>query len=162
MGRHVLRGLSDSLYVSSSALRPGTADALRSQCCAEEPQSGLNIPTRILPAANHKFFGRPEEMDAIHLCLEDQRKLVSSQPRICIIHGMGGVGKTALARQYVEAHSAEFDITCWIASVTRHDIVQCYHDLGRQLRIPGHETHGGRTEDRDAERIVDWLSNCGM
>ena len=155
----VLRASSDSLYGHSSALRCGFADALCPRCPSSEPEPGVNLPTRILPAATRIPFDRSDDVNAIHTCLEGRRNSAYHQPRTCIINGMGGVGKSALARQYVEEHRNEFDIVCWIPSDTHHSIFGCYRDLGRQLRIPGHETLGIQNED--VQRVADWLSKCG-
>ena len=163
MRKHVLKGLIDSLRGLSPARRHGIANTFYSKCPADdELPSGLNffhLPTRILPAATRKLFGRSDDMDALHICLEDQCHSVSSQPRTCIISGMGGVGKSALARAYAEEHKDDFDIICWIPSDTPHNVFQRYRDLGRQLRILGHEALPSQQEE--VEMVVDWLSDCG-
>ena len=153
----------DSLRGLSPARRHGIANSFCSKCPADdELPSGLNfshLPVHILPAATRNFFGRSDDMDALHVCLQGQRDAVSSQPRTCIISGMGGVGKSSLARAYAEEHRDDFDIICWVPSDTQQNVSQRYRDLGRQLRILGHETPLPQQEEVDV--VVEWLSNCG-
>ncbi len=156
---HVLRELSGSLYGLSPALHHGIAGALCSRCPSHEFHYGLTLPIHILPAGKQKIFGRSDDIDAINACLEGQRDSACSQPRICVISGMAGVGKTTLAREYVEEHKDDFDIICWIPGDILGMISRHYHDLGRQLRVLGHETPS--IQSGDHERVTDWLSNCG-
>lgn len=160
MRKHVLRRSLDSFHGISLGLRKGIADVLYSRPPPpDEFQRGLKVPIHILPAADHKLFGRSHDMDAVHACLEGQRDSIHSQPRTCIVSGMAGVCKSALTREYVKKHKDVFDIVCWIRSDTHNNISLAYHDLRKQLQVPGHDTLTFKVED--LERVTDWLSNCG-
>ena len=156
----------DSLRGLSPARRYGIANSFCSRCPADdELSSGLNfshLPVHILPATTRNFFERSDDMDALQACLERQRDAVSSQPRICIINGMGGVGKSSLARAYAEEHRNDFDIICWVPSHTQQSVSLRYRDLGRRLRILGHETPvTTQQEEEVVDLVAEWLSNCG-
>ena len=117
------------------------------------------IPTHILPPAGHKLFSRSDHLDALRDCLKSQRHPISSQTPTCSINGLAGVGKSALAREYVEQHKDMFDIICWIPSDSRHNIFQGYNELGRRLQVSKHNTLD--YTDEDPRRVASWLSNCG-
>ena len=58
--------------------------------------------------ANPAFYGRDAERDALHLFLqENERQIVS-------LYGMGGIGKSTLARQYIADYSADWDAVLWL------------------------------------------------
>lgn len=54
-----------------------------------------------------KFMGRQDELELIH------RKLQGRLNKLMIV-GMGGIGKTELAKQYAFVYAESYDITIWI------------------------------------------------
>ena len=59
-----------------------------------------------VPARSPVFTGREEQLTA----LENGR----SRAVVQALHGMGGVGKTALAIEYAHRHGAEYDAVWWV------------------------------------------------
>ena len=54
------------------------------------------------------FYGRDSELADLHLLLqENERQTVS-------LYGMGGIGKSTLARQYITVFSADWDGSLWL------------------------------------------------
>ena len=67
-----------------------------------------------MPAENRLFTGRDELLDGLHAAL-------SSGPGAAVltqaaVHGLGGVGKTALARHYVAEHAGDYGGVWWITA----------------------------------------------
>jgi hypothetical protein len=79
---------------------------------------------RGVPGRNPRFTGRDELIDRIH------RMLVSSAERAVLLphalNGLGGVGKTNLAIEYVYRFADEYDLICWLPA---HDLTQVRESL---------------------------------
>ncbi|KAF3211496.1 hypothetical protein TWF106_010216 [Orbilia oligospora] len=110
-----------------------------------------------------KFCGRDDEMEKIKFYLETESHK-DNYPRVIVnLHGMGGIGKSQLARQFVKAHKESCTAIIWIhaadtrtLNVTATDILNgliahydtkysgrvCngqrkFEDVERELGIPG-------------------------
>jgi tetratricopeptide (TPR) repeat protein/transcriptional regulator with XRE-family HTH domain len=67
---------------------------------AEAPRTGRRIAPRQLPAATRHFTGRARELDELLALADiswDNTSAGAGTVVICVVDGMGGVGKTALA-----------------------------------------------------------------
>ncbi|PHJ63542.1 WD-repeat protein [Nostoc linckia z18] len=57
----------------------------------------------------YNFFGRTQEL------AELQKWLIQERCRLIIVHGMGGIGKSALARHLVDNIADQYDYLIWIS-----------------------------------------------
>ena len=64
-----------------------------------------------IPARNPGFVGRDRLLRAVRQAL---MSVDGATP--CALYGIGGVGKTQLAAEYVHQHAADYDIAWWIAA----------------------------------------------
>ncbi|KAF3226941.1 hypothetical protein TWF191_004302 [Orbilia oligospora] len=124
-----------------------------------------------------KFCGRDDEMEKIKLYLETESHK-DNYPRVIVnLHGMGGIGKSQLARQFVEAHKESYTAIIWIhaadtrtLNVTATDILNgliahydtkysgrvCngqrkFEDVERELGIPGQIDDTGQLIEKAAK-----------
>jgi hypothetical protein len=100
------------------------------------------LPSRLprampLPQASY-FTGRETE-------LEELRRLLSAQDQVAVLpyalYGLGGVGKTRLAVEYVHRHHTEYQRIWWIdaeqSTVVRQQLASLAPDFGAAVEGPG-------------------------
>ncbi|BEP32616.1 MAG: hypothetical protein WBIAU2_08430 [Wolbachia endosymbiont of Drosophila biauraria] len=94
------------------------------------------------------FTGRTEELRELHKLIQKSQGVATVISQLVSISGLGEIGKTELAKKYIEEHSKDYDNNIiWIKAETHETMVQSFLRLARDpLGIP--------TEDRDIESIV--------
>ncbi|UID81825.1 tetratricopeptide repeat protein [Wolbachia endosymbiont of Drosophila innubila] len=94
------------------------------------------------------FTGSTEELRELHKLIQKSQGVATVISQLVSISGLGGIGKTELAKKYIEEHSKDYDNNIiWIKAETHETMVQSFLRLARDpLGIP--------TEDRDIESIV--------
>ena len=65
-----------------------------------------------VPQRNENFTGREKLFTALEKALAKGDRTVLTQA----IHGLGGVGKTQLAKEFAYRHLADYDLVWWVAS----------------------------------------------
>jgi tetratricopeptide (TPR) repeat protein len=85
-----------------------------------------------VPQRNPGFTGREEFLEALHHELSERRQ-TAVLPQA--IHGMGGVGKSQIAIEYVHRHSEEFDLVWWIPAEEPGQILTSLTKLAQRLKL---------------------------
>ena len=84
-----------------------------------------------MPSFNRIFTGRAEELATLHTTLQTGNAALT--PTLAALHGMGGVGKTQTAREYVHRHGAEYAVVVWTRADTPADFKARLSNLAPQL-----------------------------
>ncbi|MFI9766345.1 FxSxx-COOH system tetratricopeptide repeat protein [Streptomyces sp. NPDC052415] len=85
-----------------------------------------------VPPRNPNFTGRAELLDALH------RRLRKEQATAVLpnaLHGMGGVGKTLLAVEYLYRHLGDYDLVWWISAERTAQIALSLVELAPRLGL---------------------------
>ena len=85
-----------------------------------------------VPPQNISFTGREELLEQLHERLSQGTTAVLPQA----LHGMGGVGKSQIAIEYVYRHMADYDVIWWIRSERPGQIQQDLAELAAELDLP--------------------------
>ena len=94
----------------------------------------LMKPTVIVPySQNFTFVGRETELSRIHEHLMGSRKAHQPELRVVAIRGIGGMGKTHTALEYLYRHRRSYQGIFWIRSENTTIIQQEYAQIGRAL-----------------------------
>lgn len=82
-----------------------------------------------VPSRNPGFVGRLGLLESLARELDRESRAV--------LHGMGGLGKTQLALEYVHRHLQDYDVVWWIRAAQEMQIRASLTELARQLHLPG-------------------------
>jgi tetratricopeptide (TPR) repeat protein len=87
-----------------------------------------------VPPRNPIFTGRDELLSQL------RRQLTSGGTTAILpatLHGMGGIGKTQIATEYVYRHLQDYDLVWWIQATQMAQVRAAFTDLAHSLRLPG-------------------------
>jgi tetratricopeptide (TPR) repeat protein len=162
------------LFTESPDGQPGTDEAVHQSA---SDRSGLEIATlaqftptektlkipyyMLKPAAkNQHFIGRKDILRRIDELLLPTADLPAQEsygsPRVFAIHGLGGVGKTEVAREYALSRQQQFDAIFWVEADQTTQLSEGFSIIAAQL---------GFADSADQDRVVsrnitlEWLAN---
>jgi tetratricopeptide (TPR) repeat protein len=110
--------------------RPGVA-RVRTAGRAE-PDRAAHARISNLPPRNPNFAGRERQLAQLHDALTDPRR----RRPVVALHGLPGVGKTQLAREYAHRHAGDYDIVWWSRADRPATILAGLAELARRLGLP--------------------------
>lgn len=111
--------------VSVSGVQPGPART-RGDGAQKPPPVWGNVPPR-----NRAFTGRAQLLEDLHRRLQEGTTAVLPEA----LQGMGGVGKSQLAVEYVYRHIDEYQVVWWIPSEQSQQIRQVLVELAKRLGL---------------------------
>jgi hypothetical protein len=113
---HVYQDLAGIGDVEERRSRILAAVEGRSQALEPPPRPFIGVPPRIA-----SFTGRVEELGRLDAILMQDKPAAGTQASVgrAVVQGMGGVGKTALAVEYVHRFRGLYAGVCWCPAETR-------------------------------------------
>lgn len=85
-----------------------------------------------VPPRNVHFTGRQALLGTMHGLLAPDRSMETAH----VLTGLGGVGKTQLAVEYVYRHNSDYDLVWWIRAERPGTMLSDFHDLATVLGLP--------------------------
>ncbi|MFF4346537.1 FxSxx-COOH system tetratricopeptide repeat protein [Streptomyces sp. NPDC001530] len=89
------------------------------------------------PQRNNTFTGRNVILDRVRDQLGGGISVVLPQPQA--LFGLGGVGKTQVALEYVHRFMADYDLVWWISAEDPGNVVSSLAELAARIGAPGGE-----------------------
>ncbi|WP_367363652.1 tetratricopeptide repeat protein [Wolbachia endosymbiont (group B) of Scrobipalpa ocellatella] len=108
------------------------------------------------------FAGRREELIDLHNKIQLNSEKVTVISQITSISGLGGIGKTELARQYVQEYSKDcYDNVIWINAESEIALVESFTRLAKdKLKIDTKDANGKEKDIRSiVEEVYNFFSN---
>jgi hypothetical protein len=103
---------------------------------------------------DHLFIGRDDELEQMKTILLSD--LDSSDRKVLVVGGMGGIGKTQIAIRYAKRHHTSYSSVFWINATTESALRISLRRLAPQI-LPG-ETVDQLDDDQLWVQISLWLS----
>jgi tetratricopeptide (TPR) repeat protein len=102
------------------------------------------------PVRNARFTGRTEDLQRLRRELQAEGQAVVLP---VALQGMGGIGKTQLALEYVHRFRSAYDLVWWIEADPPQFIDTALIDLGGELKLPSEGTVEGARSTLEALRL---------
>jgi hypothetical protein len=105
---------------------------------------------------NNTFFGREDYMSILDSRLGITGTIDASYMRSIVIHGLGGCGKSSIAKEYMYRHydSGKYEVILWMYADSIGKLGTQFIHIARQLKIKTNES-----DARDA--VLHWINNLG-
>ena len=117
------------------------------------------LPRPDIPSRTTIFTGRQAQLDRLDMILTGDQapgtqptERAAAQLRRAAVHGMGGLGKTSLALEYVHRYRDSYSVVWWCKATTRTRLLERLAELGKVLRTAAAEEADVEKAAREALR----------
>src|SRR5215472_4787791 len=101
---------------------------------------------------NPYFTGREDVLSQLHRALHTENAVALSHPQG--ISGLGGIGKTQAALEYVYCYRASYDAIFWVRADSVASLTSSFVELAYALDIP---ERNEQDQDSIIDAVLRWL-----
>ncbi|MGW2517180.1 FxSxx-COOH system tetratricopeptide repeat protein [Streptomyces sp. NPDC001617] len=155
-----LRGLPGFTLVDTSAdqVLAKVFALLELEASGSVVSEGITYPGQVprifnVPRRNNSFTGRDVQLDRLRSELSTESLRPDTPVGKVVLYGLGGIGKTQIAQEYVHRYGSQYDLVHWVPAEQPNRIPQLLAELGLELGIPGD------TVDERAQATMTALKN---
>jgi len=141
------RGGSQQSGPTPGSIRGGNKDRAEGA-----PWQSQRIWSSEIPPRNPHFSGRVSELELMRDSLNNQQA-----PHVQVVVGMGGIGKTELATEYIHHNRDDYEIIWWIRAEHHDRVRDALVKLAQRLGLREATTDSGR--DRTITAVLDALQS---
>ena len=122
---------------------------------------------------NYTFVGREDILKGLHDIFSvpqpqhngenddhNQSSKHGCGPACCVLHGLGGIGKTQTALEFTYLFRGEYDAIFWVVSEQDSSLISSFamaaDKLGLTSDLNGRD---GQNQKRAVERVIAWLKD---
>jgi hypothetical protein len=111
------------------------------------------------------FIGRKSDLNLIKEQLMPGE--ISDRRMICVVYGLGGMGKTQLAIEYARSHKALYTSFFWLDGKTEESLIQSFLIIGSRLPkgqiqyIDIQDIKGSEESKRRVQEVLQWFAIKG-
>jgi tetratricopeptide (TPR) repeat protein len=116
------------------------------------PRPSQRIWSNEIPPRNRHFTGRATELEMIRGNIDG-----GHPPHVQVISGMGGMGKTEIATEYIHRNIDRYEIIWWIRAEHPDRLRDALVKLGQRLELRQATTDSGR--DRTIAAVLETLQS---
>jgi AAA ATPase domain len=132
------------------SLLPAIQGGLEDIALSPNQESRPPITTVAFPR-NERFYGREKELALVHGNL---RRPALNARRCCVLHGIGGVGKTQIALEYTYRYREYYEYIFWIRAEDPTTLSMSYAIIAEQLKLTT-----STAPEIQIERVKEWLDH---
>ena len=121
---------------------------------------------------NYAFTGRDEELDNLHQKLlphgqsdSQNNVLASGDPVCCVLHGLGGAGKTQTALEYTYRYREDYDAMFWLSAERDPELAASFALIALKLGLVEDDgkdgAEGKHNQVKAIQEARSWLQHSG-
>ncbi|KAL9626427.1 MAG: hypothetical protein Q9204_007314 [Flavoplaca sp. TL-2023a] len=156
--RRLLAGISsgvETLSIKSPASQGSDAQSVGSNAAtATMKTKELQLKNYYLVPGDHvkHFVGREAQLEEIAKCLAGQ------QPRVLVLHALGGQGKSQTVLEYYRRWRSHYRGVFWVNASSRALAIESYHRISRALsgQIQAHGENGEQVIETVRAELEGW------
>jgi tetratricopeptide (TPR) repeat protein len=116
------------------------------------PRPAHRIWSNEIPSRHPRFTGRAAELDSL-----TDNLFARQPPHVQVISGMGGIGKTELATEYIHRNIDTYEIIWWIRAEHQDRVRDALVKLGQRLEL--RQANLDNSRDRTVAAVLETLQS---
>lgn len=121
---------------------------------------------------NYAFTGRDDELNLLHCKFFPSHQSgpqndvqAPGDPICCVLHGLGGSGKTQTALEYTYRYREEYDAMFWLPAETDHEMAASFALIAFKLKLVEDESQNDAQRKQNQHKAIQearsWLQHSG-